>query len=105
MLFLSSLASRLLFVCRAVLGWPKWLSHHFSAHRMSKLNSQDNIEPFHPVVADFKRLIEEDADIYMGFHQIFDEIPDQPQYQDDPTGNPQVCIKYFLRIIIYMHLL
>ena len=44
--------------------------------------------PLHPVIEDFKELIESDAEIFMLFHMMFDEVP--KKYRDDPTGKPQV---------------
>ena len=44
----------------------------------------------HPVIADFQRLIEGDADIFMLFNQMFEQVPKKPPYNKDPTGKPQV---------------
>lgn len=44
----------------------------------------------HPVIQEFKRLIKNDAEINMFFHQMFSEVPKKPPYNKDPTGNPQV---------------
>ncbi|KAF9559667.1 hypothetical protein CPC08DRAFT_763188 [Agrocybe pediades] len=44
----------------------------------------------HPVIAEFRDFIENDPEIYMAFHQMFDEIPSKPPYNNDPTGKPQV---------------
>ena len=43
-----------------------------------------------PVVEKFKNLIEGDPVIYMLFHQMFEEIPKKPPYNDDPTNKPQI---------------
>lgn len=45
---------------------------------------------FLPVVAEFKDLIESDPEIFMYFHQMFEQIPDESQFKTDPTGNPTV---------------
>jgi phosphatidylserine decarboxylase len=47
-------------------------------------------QPLHPVIEDFKALIENDAEIYMLFHQMFSQVPRRPPYDKDPTGQPQV---------------
>lgn len=47
-------------------------------------------KPLHPVVDEFRRLIESDARLFMYFHQMFSEIPKKPPYDKDPTGKPQV---------------
>ena len=46
--------------------------------------------PLHPVIEDFKALIEHDAQVYMLFHQMFEQVPLKPPYNKDPTGQPQV---------------
>ncbi|KAF8533905.1 Phophatidylserine decarboxylase-domain-containing protein [Trichophaea hybrida] len=46
--------------------------------------------PLDPVIEEFKDLIEQDAAIFMLFHQMFHQIPNKPPYDKDPTGKPQV---------------
>jgi phosphatidylserine decarboxylase len=46
--------------------------------------------PLHPTVAAFQTLIETTPDIYMFFHQMFEQLPNDPYYEEDPTGAPQV---------------
>ena len=46
--------------------------------------------PFHPVIQEFQQLIEGDAEIFMGFHQMFEQVPRRAPYNKDPTGKPQV---------------
>jgi phosphatidylserine decarboxylase len=47
-------------------------------------------KPLHPVIADFQRLIESDAEIFMLFNQMFEQVPRRPPYDKDPRGRPQV---------------
>ena len=47
-------------------------------------------QPLHPVIADFRDLIECDPEIYMLFHQMFEEIPKKAPFNRDPSGTPQV---------------
>lgn len=47
-------------------------------------------KPLHPVIQDFKDLIESDPEIYMFFHLMFTEVPAKPPYNRDPDGKPQV---------------
>jgi len=47
-------------------------------------------KPLHPVIADFQRLIESDAEIFMLFNQMFEQVPRRPPYDKDPSGRPQV---------------
>jgi len=44
----------------------------------------------HPVVAEFRNLIEADAQVFMLFHQMFEQIPHKHPFNKDPTGRPQV---------------
>lgn len=46
--------------------------------------------PLHPVVDKFRALIEGDAEVYMLFHLMFEQVPHKPPYNEDPTGQPQV---------------
>ena len=43
-----------------------------------------------PVIQEFQQLIESDPLIYQGFHEMFDQVPTKPPYDNDPTGQPQV---------------
>src|SRR3954465_1694698 len=47
-------------------------------------------KPLHPVIEDFKTLIESDAEVYMLFHMMFEQVPTKPPYNNDPNGKPQV---------------
>jgi phosphatidylserine decarboxylase len=47
-------------------------------------------EPLHPVIEEFKQLIETDPEVWMLFHQMFEQVPHKPPYNQDPTGAPQV---------------
>jgi phosphatidylserine decarboxylase len=44
----------------------------------------------HPVIADFRNLIESDPTIFMLFNQMFEQVPRRPPYDRDPTGKHQV---------------
>jgi len=47
-------------------------------------------KPLHPVIQEFKDLIENDPEIYMFFNQMFDLIPHKAPYDEQPDGKPQV---------------
>lgn len=51
---------------------------------------QANPVPLRPVVQELKELIEGDPEIYMFFHQMFGQLPRGSQFEDDPTGVPQI---------------
>jgi len=47
-------------------------------------------KPLHLHIQEFKDLIEGEAEIYMLFHQMFDELPLNAQFNETPIGSPQV---------------
>jgi len=47
-------------------------------------------KPLLPVIQEFKNLIEGDPELYMLFQQMFTQLPNDPQFAHDPTGNPLV---------------
>jgi len=64
----------------------RWL-----AKKIAKVDSPERrAKAFHPVIQEFQTLIETDAEIWMGFHQMFEQVPTKPPYDNDPTGQPQV---------------
>ena len=72
-----------------------WLPHNHTtlATWIDKRTVQCDVEPepFLPVIRDFQNLIEGDAQIYMGFNQMFEQVPTKSPYNEDPTGKSQVC--------------
>lgn len=46
--------------------------------------------PLHPVVQDLQTLIEHTPRLYMLFNKMFEDLPDRPPYDTDPTGAPQI---------------
>ena len=44
----------------------------------------------HPVIVEFRDLIESDPQVFMLFSQMFEQVPRRPPYDKDPTGKPQV---------------
>lgn len=61
-------------------------------------------QPLNPVIKEFKDLIELDPVIYMGFHQMFEQVPNKPPYSADPTGKPQVR-DYRLMLRLFNHII
>ena len=47
-------------------------------------------EPLLPVIQEFKKIIEEDPELYMLFNQMFDQMPHNKSFSKDPTGKPQI---------------
>jgi phosphatidylserine decarboxylase len=60
-----------------------WLNDHIKA-------VDANPTPLLPVVQEFKDLIEADAQIYMFFHQMFEQLPRTLKFLFNPIGCPQV---------------
>jgi len=60
----------------------------------TRINGETPLAPeeLHPVIQEFQRVIEEDPILYLGFHQMFDQVPHEPLYDKDPNGDPQVCV-------------
>ncbi|KIO75190.1 phosphatidylserine decarboxylase [Pedobacter lusitanus] len=46
--------------------------------------------PLLPVIEEFKELIEDDPEIFMWFHLMFEEVPRKPPFNNNPAGQPQV---------------
>ena len=61
----------------------RWLAKQLQAVR-------ENPQPLQPVVQEFQDLIESDAELFMYFHQMFEELPRSAQFLTTPTGDPQV---------------
>ncbi len=61
---------------------------------------KDENQHLMPIIQEFKELIENDPKLYMLFTEMFKQIPDQSQYQVDPSGNPQIRdYKHMLRML------
>jgi phosphatidylserine decarboxylase len=72
----------------------QWLpsDHAHLAGWLEGMIHKTHAEPkaLHPVIAEFQDLIESNADIFMLFNQMFEQVPRRPPYNKDPTGRPQV---------------
>ena len=71
-----------------------WLpsDHAFLTRWLEAMSARAHAErkALHPVIAEFRGLIEGDAEIFMLFSQMFAQVPRRPPYDRDPTGKPQV---------------
>ncbi|MBP7864487.1 MAG: phosphatidylserine decarboxylase family protein [Acidobacteria bacterium] len=61
----------------------QWLTEH-----IRKADADDT--PLHPLLEEFKGLIEGDPALFMYFNQMFTQVPRKSPYDRDPTGKPQV---------------
>ena len=57
--------------------------------------------PLSPVIQEFKELIEEDAQLYQLFNQMFDQVPKSSSFRKNPSGNPQ--IKNYRQMLLVMN--
>ncbi|KAJ3563897.1 hypothetical protein NP233_g8637 [Leucocoprinus birnbaumii] len=89
MTFLPSLTALLLRICGPSLEALSCQSISKSRKYETTPPKQD-AESLHPVIIELQDIIESDPSLFMGFHQMFEDIPDDPRYRNDPTGKPQV---------------
>jgi phosphatidylserine decarboxylase len=61
----------------------KWLLHTIA-------QVEANPKPLHPLLTEFKQLIETDPQVFMLFSEMFQEIPRRPSFNKTPIGAPQV---------------
>jgi hypothetical protein len=88
--FPSSL-SFIIAVGQRVLKWPGRIPAPDSKTApVNEEKARRLVTTFHPVIQELQQIIEEDADLYMGFRQMFEQIPNDPKYDIDPLGTPQV---------------
>ena len=60
----------------------------------------NSAQPLQPVVQEMADLIHNDPVLYMQFQQMFDQLPDQAQFKQDPTGTPQIQnVEQMLQVI------
>ncbi|KAJ5558015.1 hypothetical protein N7461_001987 [Penicillium sp. DV-2018c] len=63
----------------------------------------DTEKPLHPVIQEFQDLIESNTRVYMLITSMFDEVPHQNRYGQDPTGNPEIRdYHHFLRVLNHL---
>lgn len=61
----------------------RWLAHHIALADAAN-------GPLHPVIQRFQDFIEADAQVFMWFCQMFEQVSRKPPYNLDPTGQPQL---------------
>lgn len=59
---------------------------------MAKLvrEAKSSKESLLPVIEEFQNIIEEDPQLCMLFHQMFEQVPHNKFFSKDPTGKPQI---------------
>ncbi|KZS95454.1 hypothetical protein SISNIDRAFT_408539 [Sistotremastrum niveocremeum HHB9708] len=70
-------------------GWlpeePDRLNDWIKKKLQELQDDEEKSRSLHPSIVSFKKFIEENSEAYMGFHRLFDNVPDK-----DPIGRPQV---------------
>ncbi|NDV21543.1 phosphatidylserine decarboxylase family protein [Desulfovibrio sp. JC022] len=61
-----------------------------SANSASQPTVSNDTTQLLPVVQEFKELIENDPKLFMLFTEMFEMVPDTPEFKNDPAGNPQI---------------
>ena len=71
----------------AFAGWMARLGHA----------ADEQQDALHPALQDFRDSVEQDPGLFIQINQMFEQLPSTPQFQQDPTGNPQV--RNFLHLL------
>ncbi|KAJ6185164.1 hypothetical protein N7519_006465 [Penicillium mononematosum] len=85
-----------------------WMPADHAAHKewlggiIKKVDDGEE-QPLHPVLKEFKELIESNTRIYMLLSSMFNEVPRNKRYGHDPTGNPEIRdYSHFLYVINHL---
>ena len=54
------------------------------------LECEECPQPLHPVIEEFKELIENDPEIYILVHEMIAQVPDSAKFKANPIGGPQI---------------
>lgn len=69
---------------------------------IEKVNA--NPKKYHPVIREFKDLIENNTRIYLLVNSMFEQIPSKKPYSKDPSGHKQVR-DYEHMLMLFNHIL
>ncbi|KAG0152963.1 Phosphatidylserine decarboxylase family protein [Penicillium digitatum] len=89
-------------------GVGNWMPADHNAHKewlggIIQQVEDDSEKPLHPVLEEFKELIESNTRIYMLLSSMFKEVPRNKRYGHDPTGNPEIRdYSHFLHVINHL---
>jgi len=59
-------------------------------------------DSLHPVLEEFRNMVEEDARLYMLFHEMFQQIPKNKAHLSDPSGNMK-NIRDFNHVLVLLN--
>ncbi|KAJ5273830.1 hypothetical protein N7478_008955 [Penicillium angulare] len=84
-----------------------WMPADHEAHKrwlrgvIQEVDKKDG--QLHPVIQEFKDMIENNTRVYMLLEGMFAEVPKKKPYRQDPTGHPEIRdYHHFLRILNHM---
>lgn len=84
-----------------------WMHPDHTAHRqwlgdvIKHVDKKEHI--LHPVLQEFKQLIETNTRVYMLIEGMLREVPHKRRYQQDPTGHPEIRdYHHFLRVLNHL---
>ena len=52
--------------------------------------AESSKEPLLPVIEEFKYIIEDDPQLYMLFHQMSEQVPQNKIFSKEPAGSPHI---------------
>ncbi|KAJ5707905.1 hypothetical protein N7488_007706 [Penicillium malachiteum] len=84
-----------------------WMPANHEAHREwlgGVINEAESSEKgLHPVIQEFKTLIETNTRVYLLLEGMFEEVPNKKPYREDPTGHPEIRdYNHFLRVLNHL---
>ncbi|KAJ5730923.1 uncharacterized protein N7483_005431 [Penicillium malachiteum] len=84
-----------------------WMPANHEAHRewlggvIKEADSND--KELHPVIQEFKTLIETNTRVYLLLEGMFKEVPNKKPYRQDPTGHPEIRgYNHFLQVLNHL---
>ncbi|ORX40306.1 Phophatidylserine decarboxylase-domain-containing protein [Kockovaella imperatae] len=69
---------------------PQDKRHHHKFLHDTISHVDKHPKPLHPVLEEFKEMVEQDSRLYMLFNLMFEQLPANKKYLKDPTGDAQV---------------
>ncbi|KAG7092813.1 hypothetical protein E1B28_009129 [Marasmius oreades] len=66
--------------------------------RLAK-SEQHEKHQWQPVIQEFQQLIENNADLYMDFHAMFEQVPTKPPYNDDSTEKGKTQVRNYMTML------
>ncbi|KAL4792186.1 Phophatidylserine decarboxylase-domain-containing protein [Aspergillus venezuelensis] len=82
---------------------PDYNAHHKWLGGVIAHVDKNKEKELHPVLQEFRKLIESNTRVYMLISSMFAEVPKNRQYSEDPTGCPQIRdYHHMLQVLNYI---